>query len=145
MSMVRRRSVAHTAQRVRPSPATMAMAGTSHGSRQHARTGRYECTWLYHTEAIVNAILGVRHASNFGDEDDPVIDGTAGLAAVDPGAVGAGAGVAGLTLEVAEPRVDGLPDHVVDLSDQRRPVGIAFFVACLAGLAGVLAEGGVED
>src|SRR5689334_8243919 len=37
----------------------MAMAGTPRGSRQHARTVRYECTWLYHTEAIVKGILGV--------------------------------------------------------------------------------------
>ena len=59
MSMVRQGFVAHTAQRVRSSPATMAMAGTPRGSRQHARTGRYECTWLYHTEAIVKGILGV--------------------------------------------------------------------------------------
>src|ERR1700745_2419268 len=56
--MVSQGFVAHTAQRVRSSPATMAMAGTPRGSRQHARTGRYECTWLYHTEAIVKGILG---------------------------------------------------------------------------------------
>ena len=46
----------------------------------------------------------------------------AGLPAVDPGVVGAGAGVAGLPLEVAEPGVDGLPDHLVDLGDQGGPV-----------------------
>ena len=69
----------------------------------------------------------------------------AGLPAVDPGAVGAGAGVAGLPLEVAEPGVHGLPDHVVDLGDQGGPVLVAFGVAGLAGQAGVLAEGGVED
>ena len=69
----------------------------------------------------------------------------AGLPAVDPGAVGAGAGVAGFALEVAEPGVDGLPDHVVDLGDQAGPVRVALLVAGLAGQAGVLAEGGVED
>ena len=69
----------------------------------------------------------------------------AGLPAVDPGAVGAGAGVAGFALEVGEPGVDGLPDHVVDLGDQGGPVLVAFVVAGLAGQAGVLAEGGVED
>ena len=69
----------------------------------------------------------------------------AGLPAVHPGVVGAGAGVAGLALEVAEPGVHGLPDHVVDLADQGGPVLIAFLVAGLAGQAGVLAEGGVED
>ena len=46
----------------------------------------------------------------------------AGLPAVHPGAVGAGAGVAGFPLEVAEPGVDGLPDHLVDLADQGGPV-----------------------
>ena len=69
----------------------------------------------------------------------------AGFAAVDAGVVGAGAGVAGLTLEVAEPGVDGLVDHVVDFSDQGGPVLVAFVVSGLAGQAGVLAEGGVED
>ena len=69
----------------------------------------------------------------------------AGFAAVDPGVVGAGAGVARLALEVAEPGVHGLPDHVVDLGDQGGPVRVAFRVAGLAGQAGVLAEGGVED
>ena len=65
----------------------------------------------------------------------------AGLAAVDPGAVGAGAGVAGLALEVVEPGVHGLPDHVVDLADQGGPVRVAVVVAGLAGQAGVLARG----
>ena len=69
----------------------------------------------------------------------------AGFPAVHSRAVGAGAGIAGLPLEVAEPSVDGLPDHVVDLADQGGPVRIAFLVACLAGQAGVLAEGGVEE
>ena len=69
----------------------------------------------------------------------------AGLPAVHPGAVGAGAGVAGLALEVAEPGVHGLPDHLVDLADQGGPVRVAVVVAGLAGQAGVLAEGGVED
>ena len=69
----------------------------------------------------------------------------AGLPAVHPGAVGAGAGVAGLALEVAEPGVHGLPDHLVDLADQAGPVRIAVVVAGLAGQAGVLPEGGVED
>ena len=40
------------------------------------------------------------------------------FAAVHPGAVGAGAGVPGFALEVAEPGVHGLPDHLVDLADQ---------------------------
>jgi hypothetical protein len=48
-------------------------------------------------------------------------------------------------LEVAEADVYGLPDHVVDLGDQGGPVLVAFFVAGLAGQAGVLAEGGMED
>ncbi len=69
----------------------------------------------------------------------------AGLPAVDAGAVGAGAGVAGLALEVAEPGMDGLPDHVVDLGDQPGPVRVALLVVGLAGQAGVLAQGGVED
>ena len=69
----------------------------------------------------------------------------AGLPAVDPGAVGAGAGVARLALEVAEPGVHGLPDHLVDLGDQGGPVRVAVLVSGLAGQAGVLAEGGVED
>ena len=67
------------------------------------------------------------------------------FAAVDAGAVRAGAGVAGLALEVAEPGPDGLPDHVVDLADQGGPVRVAVAVAGLAGQAGVLPEGGVED
>jgi len=52
---------------------------------------------------------------------------------VDAGVVGAGAGVAGLALEVFEADVDGLPDHVVDLGDQGGPVLIAFVVADLTG------------
>ena len=68
-----------------------------------------------------------------------------GLLAIDPGVVGAGAGVAGLALEVAEPGVDGLPDHVIDLGDHGGPVLVAFLVAGPAGQAGVLTEGGVED
>ncbi len=51
----------------------------------------------------------------------------------------------GLALEVAEPGVDGLPNHGVDLGDQGGPVLIAVFVARLAGQAGVLAQGGVEN
>ena len=39
----------------------------------------------------------------------------------------------------------GLPDHVVDLADQAGPVLVAVLVSGLAGQAGVLAEGGVED
>ena len=69
----------------------------------------------------------------------------AGLPAVHPPAVGAGAGVARLALEVSETGVHGLPDHLVDLGDQGGPILVAVFVACLAGQAGVLAEGGVED
>ena len=57
----------------------------------------------------------------------------AGLPAVHPGAVGAGAGVASLALEVAEPRMHGLPDHLVDLGDQAGPVRIAVVVGGLAG------------
>ena len=91
------------------------------------------------------------HVAVAGGVLQPVRDGQvglvplAGLLAVDAGVVGAGAGVAGLALEVAEPGVHGLPDHVIDLGDQGGPVRIAFFVAGLAGQAGVLAEGGVED
>ena len=81
----------------------------------------------------------------------PVRDGQIGLvplacfAAVDAGVVGAGAGVTGLPLEVAEPGVDRLPDHLVDLADQGGPVRVAVCVACLAGQAGILTEGGVEE
>jgi hypothetical protein len=53
--------------------------------------------------------------------------------------------VARFALEVTEPGVDGLPDHVVDLGDQGGPVRVAVFVAGLADQAGVLAQGGVED
>jgi hypothetical protein len=69
----------------------------------------------------------------------------AGLAAVDAGVVRAGAGVAGFALEVGEPGVDGLPDHVVHLGNQGGPVAITIVVAGLASQAGVLAQGGVED
>ena len=69
----------------------------------------------------------------------------AGLPAVDPRVVRPGPRIARLALEVAEPGVDGLPDHVVDLGDQGGPVLVSFFVSCLAGQAGVLAQGGVED
>jgi len=54
-------------------------------------------------------------------------------------------GVAGLALEVAEPGVHGLPDHLVDLGDQGGPVRIAVSVSGLPGQAGILAQGGVED
>ena len=57
----------------------------------------------------------------------------------------AGAGVAGLPLEVLESGVHGLPDHGVDLFDESRPVLIAVLVSCLAGQARILAEGGVEE
>ena len=69
----------------------------------------------------------------------------AGLPAVDPCAVGAGAGVAGLLLKVFEPGVHGLPDHLVDLGDQGRPVLVAFAVPGLASQADILAERSVED
>ena len=69
----------------------------------------------------------------------------AGLPPVHPGVVRAGAGVAGFPLEVAEPGVHGLPDHVIDLGDQSGPVLVAFFVSCLAGQAGILAQRGVKD
>ena len=69
----------------------------------------------------------------------------AGLPAMDAGAVGAGAGVTGFALEVVEADVHGVPDHVVNLADQSGPVLIPFGVTGLAGQAGVLAEGGVED
>jgi hypothetical protein len=41
--------------------------------------------------------------------------------------------------------VHGLPDHVIDLGDQGRPVLVSLLISCFAGQAGVLAEGGVED
>jgi hypothetical protein len=72
----------------------------------------------------------------------------AGLPAVHPGAVRAGAGVPGFALEVGEPGAHGLPDHVIDLGDQGGPVFISGLVAGLAGQAGqagVLAQGSVED
>jgi len=59
----------------------------------------------------------------------------AGLPAVDPGAVGTGAGESSFALEVTEPGVHGLPDHLVDLGDQARPVGIAVAVAWRASRA----------
>jgi enoyl-CoA hydratase/carnithine racemase len=68
----------------------------------------------------------------------------AGLPAMHPGVVGAGAGVPSLALEVAEPGIDGLPDHLVDLGDQGGPVRVALLVAGLTGQAGVLAEGGIQ-
>ena len=49
----------------------------------------------------------------------------AGLPAAHPSAVGAGAGVARFALEVAETGMHGLPDHLVDLGDQGRPVLVA--------------------
>jgi hypothetical protein len=69
----------------------------------------------------------------------------AGFPAVHPGVVRSGAGVAGLPLEVPESGVHRLPDHVVDLCDEGRPVLIAVLISCLTGQAGVLAQGGVED
>ena len=69
----------------------------------------------------------------------------AGLPAVHPDVVGTGAGVARLTLEVAEPGVHRLPDHLVNLADQTGPVRVAVGVAGLACQAGVLAQGGVEN
>jgi hypothetical protein len=69
----------------------------------------------------------------------------AGLPPVHPHVVRAGAGVPDFPLEVAEPGPECLPDHLVDLADQARPVLVTFSVADLAGQAGVLAEGGVED
>jgi hypothetical protein len=41
--------------------------------------------------------------------------------------------------------VHGLPDHVVDLCDKGRPVLIVALVSSLAGQAGILAKGGMED
>ena len=79
------------------------------------------------------------HVAVAGGVLQPVRDGQvgfvplAGLPAVDAGVVGAGAGVPGFALEVAEPGVHGLPDHVVDLADQGGPVRVAVFVSCLAG------------
>jgi hypothetical protein len=69
----------------------------------------------------------------------------AGFPAADPLAVRAGAGVAGLALEVGEARADRLVDHRVYLGDQVRPVPLPCLVSGLAGQARVLAEGGVED
>jgi hypothetical protein len=69
----------------------------------------------------------------------------AGLPAVHPLAVRAGAGVARLPLEVLKAGPDGLPDHVVDLGDQARPVLVPGLVPGLPGQAGVLPERGVED
>ena len=69
----------------------------------------------------------------------------AGLPAVHPGVVRSGAGIARLPLEVVKPGPDGLPDHVIDLGDQSRPVLISRCITCLAGQADVFAKGGVED
>jgi hypothetical protein len=69
----------------------------------------------------------------------------AGLPAVDPGVVGTGAGVPGFALEVGEPGVHGLPDHLVGLGDQRGPVLVAVGVASLAGQPRVLPQARVED
>ncbi len=69
----------------------------------------------------------------------------AGLPAVHPPAVRTSAGIARLPLEVAEPGVHGLPDHVVDLAGQGGPVLISCLVAGLTGQPGVLAQGGVKD
>jgi hypothetical protein len=69
----------------------------------------------------------------------------AGLPAINPGNVRACAGVASLPLEVFEAGLHRVPDHLVDLGDQGGPVRVAVFVADLAGQAGVLPEGGVED
>ena len=69
----------------------------------------------------------------------------AGLPAVDPGVVGAGAGVARLPLEVVKARPDGLPDHLVDLGDQAGPVPLPRLVSGFAGQPDVLPEGSVED
>jgi hypothetical protein len=69
----------------------------------------------------------------------------AGLLPVDAGVMGAGAGVARFLLEVGKAGVDGAPDHRVDFGQQAAPVLVAFVVPGLAGQAGVLAEGGVED
>jgi hypothetical protein len=69
----------------------------------------------------------------------------AGLPAAHPGVMRAGAGVAGLPLEVVKACPGGLPDHVVDFGDQGGPVGVSCLVAGLAGQSRVLAEGGVED
>jgi hypothetical protein len=67
------------------------------------------------------------------------------LPAVHAVRVGAGAGVAGLPLEVPEPSADSGPDHGVHLADHAVPVRRAFPVSGQAGEPGVLAEGGVED
>jgi hypothetical protein len=51
----------------------------------------------------------------------------AGLPAVDAGAVGAGAGVAGLPLEVLESGVHGLPDHAVATAPSHSVAEIAIY------------------
>ena len=68
--------------------------------------------------------VGVQlHVAVAGGVLQPVGDSQVGFmplacfAAVHPRVAGAGAGVAGLALEVGEPDVHGLPDHVVDLVD----------------------------
>ena len=50
----------------------------------------------------------------------------AGLPPVHAGVVRSGTGIARLALEVAEPGMHGLPDHVVDLGDEGGPVLVAF-------------------
>ncbi len=69
----------------------------------------------------------------------------AGLPAVHPRVVRPGAGVSGFPLEVLETSPDGLPDHVIGLGNQGRPVFAPRRVAGLAGQAGVFAQGGVEN
>ena len=69
----------------------------------------------------------------------------AGLPATHPPAVRPGAGIARLPLEIAEPSLQGLPDHVINLADQGRPVLVPRRVAGLAGQPRVLAQGRVEE
>jgi len=69
----------------------------------------------------------------------------AGLPAVHPRVVRPGPGVARLPLEVVKAGPDGLPDHLIDLGGQGRPVLISRCITCLAGQTDVLAKGGVED
>jgi hypothetical protein len=67
------------------------------------------------------------------------------LPAMNAGVVRAGAGVAGLALEVPEARTDSLVDHLVGLGNQAGPVRLPLRVPGLAGQPRVLAEGGMED